>query len=101
MTGALTGGLYGLFALGLTLTWGVLHLINLAHFSFAFLAAYITYQLAVSWALDPLSTIVLSAPLFFLRPGHRLSALSTATPLGLSAVVDMYIRRVHYIRNAI
>ena len=45
VSGVLIGGLYGLLSLGLTLSWGLLHLINIAYFGLAFLSAYLTYHL--------------------------------------------------------
>ena len=41
LSGVFVGALYGLLGLGLSLSWGLLRLINLAHFAFAFLAAYL------------------------------------------------------------
>ncbi len=46
LSGIFVGALYGLMGLGLSLSWGLLRLINLAHFAFAFLAAYLCYQMA-------------------------------------------------------
>ncbi len=46
LSGAFVGALYGLLGLGLSLSWGLLRLINLAHFAFAFLAAYVCWQLS-------------------------------------------------------
>ena len=46
LSGIFVGSLYWLLGLGLGLSWGLLRLINLAHFAFAFLAAYLCYQLA-------------------------------------------------------
>ena len=43
ISGVLAGGLYGLLALGLSLSWGLLRLVNLGHFAIALLAAYLTY----------------------------------------------------------
>jgi branched-chain amino acid transport system permease protein len=45
VSGLLAGGLYGLLALGLSLSWGLLRLVNLTHFALALLGAYLTYQL--------------------------------------------------------
>ena len=53
MSGLLTGGLYGLLALGLSLSWGLLRLVNLAHFALALLGAYLTYQLGVTFHVPP------------------------------------------------
>ena len=64
LSGIFVGALYGLMGLGLSLSWGLLRLINLAHFAFAFLAAYLCYQLA-AFGVDPLLTLVGIVPLFF------------------------------------
>src|SRR5437764_13677341 len=64
LSGLFVGALYGLMGLGLSLSWGLLRLINLAHFAFAFLAAYLCYQLA-TLGMDPLLTLLLIVPLFF------------------------------------
>ncbi len=61
-TGVLLGGLYAIFALGLSLQWGLLHTINFAHFSFVFLAAYVTYELAANAGLDPVVTVLVTIP---------------------------------------
>jgi branched-chain amino acid transport system permease protein len=65
LSGVLTGGLYGLLGLGLSLSWGLLRLINLAHFALAFLGAYLTYALASGLDVDPLLTLVAIVPAFF------------------------------------
>jgi branched-chain amino acid transport system permease protein len=65
LSGVFIGSLYGLLGLGLGLAWGLLHVINLAHFGFAFLAAYLCYQLAGVGGMDPLATLALIVPLFF------------------------------------
>ena len=46
LSGVFIGALYGLLGLGLSLVWGLLGQINLAHFALAFLGAYLTYHLA-------------------------------------------------------
>jgi branched-chain amino acid transport system permease protein len=64
LSGIFIGALYGLLGLGLTLSWGLLRQINLAHFALVFLGAYLNYQLA-SAGLDPLLTLAVTAPAFF------------------------------------
>jgi branched-chain amino acid transport system permease protein len=64
LSGIFIGALYGLLGLGLTLCWGMLRQINLAHFALVFLGAYLTYQLAGA-GMDPLASLVLIAPAFF------------------------------------
>jgi len=66
LSGIFIGALYGLFGLGLSLSWGLLRLINLAHFALAFLGAYLAYQLSSSGAMDPLLTLLVIVPGFFL-----------------------------------
>jgi branched-chain amino acid transport system permease protein len=63
--GVLTGGLYALLASGLTLYFGVMRVVMVAHPAFLFLAAYTTYFLHETTGMDPLLTMVVTAPLFF------------------------------------
>lgn len=65
LNGVLTGSIYALVALGLTLIYGVLHIINFAHgalLSAALFAAFFAFKLA---GLDPYLAIFVLAPLFF------------------------------------
>jgi branched-chain amino acid transport system permease protein len=66
LSGVFIGALYGLLGLGLSLSWGLLRQINLAHFALAFLAAYLCYQLSTVGGMDPLVTLVAIVPGFFL-----------------------------------
>jgi branched-chain amino acid transport system permease protein len=67
INGVLTGGVYALVALGLTLIYGVLHIVNFAHGSLLMLAMFGAWML-VSWAgLDPYAALVpLTAIMFVL-----------------------------------
>ena len=65
LSGVFAGAVYGLLGLGLGLSWGLLRTINLAHFAFAFLSAYICYQLATVSHVDPLLTLAAIVPLMF------------------------------------
>lgn len=49
----------------MSLTWGLLRVINLANFALAFLGAYLTFQLATTLGLDPILTLVVIVPGFF------------------------------------
>jgi branched-chain amino acid transport system permease protein len=65
LNGLMTGAVYALVALGLTLVYGVLHIINFAHgalLSAAMFAAFFAYALL---GLDPYLAVFLLAPLFF------------------------------------
>jgi branched-chain amino acid transport system permease protein len=66
VAGILVGGLYALMAVGLSLTWGMLRIINLAHFGMILMSAYLTFELTTTLRVDPLLTIVVTAPLMFL-----------------------------------
>ncbi|HET8876725.1 MAG TPA: branched-chain amino acid ABC transporter permease [Casimicrobiaceae bacterium] len=103
LSGIFIGGLYGLLGLGLTLSWGLLHVINLAHFAFVFLAAYLCYQLASVGGVDPLLTLLLIVPLFavlgvavqWLLARFRVSALnSLLATFGITAIVEAGIQAV-------
>jgi branched-chain amino acid transport system permease protein len=62
--GILTGGVYALLASGLTLYFGVMRVVQIAHPAFLFLAAYLTYSLH-QVGVDPLLSMVVTVPLFF------------------------------------
>ena len=102
LSGVFVGALYGLMGLGLSLSWGLLKLINLAHFAFAFLAAYLCYQLA-SKGVDPLLTLVVIVPAFFaIGAGlHWVMARFKVTPFnsllltfGLMGIVEAIIQTI-------
>lgn len=63
--GLLLGGVYALVAGGLTLIFGVMRVINIAHGAFLMLAAFITYTLWSEVGIDPLVAILLTTPLIF------------------------------------
>jgi branched-chain amino acid transport system permease protein len=65
LSGVFIGGLYGLLGLGLSLSWGMLRQINLAHFALAFLGGYLTHQLTGVGHWDPLATLLVILPAFF------------------------------------
>ncbi len=66
ISGALIGGLFAVMALGLSLSWGMLRIINLAHFALILVGGYLTFQLATTARIDPLLTLVVTVPLLFL-----------------------------------
>jgi branched-chain amino acid transport system permease protein len=65
ISGVLAGGMYGLLALGLSLSWGLLRLVNLSHFALAFLAAYITYELGTTYHLAAWWSAAIVVPAMF------------------------------------
>jgi branched-chain amino acid transport system permease protein len=63
--GLLIGGVYALLASGLTLIFGVMNVINIAHGSFLILAAFLAYSLWHSTGMDPLVTVAITTPAMF------------------------------------
>jgi len=61
--GLLIGGVYALLASGLTLIFGVMNVINIAHGAFLILAAFLTYTIWDATGLDPLASIVITTPI--------------------------------------
>jgi branched-chain amino acid transport system permease protein len=66
VTGILTGGVYGLVAMGLTLIFGVLDIVNFAHGAFLALALYITVVMVNDLGVHLLLALVVSVPVMFL-----------------------------------
>jgi len=64
--GALGGSLFALMALGLSMGWGFLKNINLAHFAMILLGGYLTVDLATNLGMSPVATIVITVPLMFI-----------------------------------
>lgn len=63
--GILTGGVYALVALGLTLIYGVLHIVNFAHGSLLMVAMFGAWLLAAKAGLDPLIALPLMVVAMF------------------------------------
>ncbi|WP_338148028.1 branched-chain amino acid ABC transporter permease [Neoroseomonas oryzicola] len=66
LNGLLTGAVYGLVALGLTLVYGVLHIINFAHGALLTAAMYGAYVARTALGIDPYVAALPLAALFFL-----------------------------------
>ena len=60
--GALLGGLYALFAAGLSLIFGVMRLVNIAHGDLIVLSAYVALTTSVGLGLNPLLALVIVVP---------------------------------------
>src|SRR3954451_13889550 len=102
LSGIFVGALYSLMGLGLSLSWGLLRLINLAHFAFAFLAAYVCLQLATV-GIDPLLTLAGIVPAFFALGVllHWVMARFAVTPFnsllltfGLMGIIEAIIQSI-------
>jgi branched-chain amino acid transport system permease protein len=99
LNGLLTGAVYALVALGLTLIYGVLHIINFAHgalLSAALFAAFFAFRLL---GIDPYVAIFLLTPLFFVfgyalqrfiigPASHRDDRNMLLVTLGIAVVIE-------------
>src|SRR4051812_39579660 len=65
LNGLTTGAVYALIALGLTLIYGVLHIINFAHGALLMLALYGVFFLHQKLGIDPYAALPLMVPAMF------------------------------------
>jgi len=66
VSGVLTGSLYAMIGLGLTVVFGVMRIINLAHGDLVMLGMYGAFWSHVLWRVDPFLSLVIWVPLMFL-----------------------------------
>jgi branched-chain amino acid transport system permease protein len=99
LNGLAVGAIYALTALGLTLIYGVLHIINFAHGSLLMLALYAALFLYTLGGVDPYVAILVLMPLFFavgyllqrvvIQPAwHGRDENVLLVTLGLAIVID-------------
>src|SRR4029450_4120991 len=65
INGILLGGLYGLMALGMSLIWGVMNIVNIAHGALIMLGAYLTFWMFTLWGWDPFLSLPATIALLF------------------------------------
>jgi branched-chain amino acid transport system permease protein len=63
--GVLLGGLYALLAAGLTLYFGIMQVVMIAHSAFLILASYLAWYFREKTGLDPLLSLAITVPMFF------------------------------------
>src|SRR5256886_9463105 len=88
--GILLGGLYALFACGLSLLFGVVRVVNLAHGDFAVLAAYLALVVITTTHVAALLPFVLVAPLFALF-GYGVQRLIIQKSLEVSPLTTLLL----------
>jgi branched-chain amino acid transport system permease protein len=66
LQGVLTGGLYAMFAAGLSLIFGVMRLVNIAHGDLIVLAAYVSLMVTQGTGIDPLASLLFVLPIMAL-----------------------------------
>lgn len=104
--GTLLGGLYALFACGLSLMFGVMRIVNLAHGDLAVLAAFLAYSVMSATPLGAFWAVIVVLPMFALlgyalqrglfQRSLRVSPLSTLlVTFGLSVVIQNLLQQVY------
>ncbi|MEI2384820.1 branched-chain amino acid ABC transporter permease [Breoghania sp. JC706] len=99
LNGLTTGALYALVALGLTLIYGVLHIINFAHGALLMLGLYAVYYLNTRFGIDPYVCLLIVPPVMFAlgyvlqrgiigRASHGRDENILLVTLGLSIVIE-------------
>ena len=99
LNGLTTGAVYALIALGLTLIYGVLHIINFAHGAALMVALYAVYWLKARWGIDPYLALPLVVPAMFVlgyglqrgiinRASHGKDENILLVTLGLAIVLE-------------
>ena len=66
LQGVLIGGLYAMFAAGLSLIFGVMRLVNIAHGDLIVLAAYMSLMVTQGMGVNPLTSLLLVVPIMAL-----------------------------------
>jgi branched-chain amino acid transport system permease protein len=82
------GSLYGCIAIGFSLVWGVLNVINLVHGSMIVLGAYLAWGLYQSLSIPPWYVLAVAAPLFFVL-GYLLQRLLLNRVLAAPVLVTL------------
>ena len=66
VSGLLTGSLYAMIGIGLTVVFGVMRIINLAHGEMVMLGMFAAYFSQKLWGIDPFASVLVWAPVMFL-----------------------------------
>jgi branched-chain amino acid transport system permease protein len=86
LMGVMLGGLYALTALGLSMVFGVMRVINLAHGDLVVLASYGSYAVVTMLGMDPIVGLIVTIPaMFFLGVMIQKYLMSKAVTIGAEA----------------
>lgn len=88
--GVLLGGLYALFAAGLSLVFGIMRLVNLAHGDLIVLAAFLILVLVNGLGLNPFLAALIVMPLMFIA-GYALQAVLLNRTLGKDVLPPLLV----------
>jgi branched-chain amino acid transport system permease protein len=65
MAGLLLGGFYAAVTVGISISFGILDIVNIAHPAFIILGSYITYIVNAQFGLDPIVASIIALPAFY------------------------------------
>ena len=65
VSGLLLGGFYAAVTVGLSIAFGMLEIVNIAHPTFVMLGSFVAYAANLAWGLDPILAGIAAAPLFY------------------------------------
>jgi branched-chain amino acid transport system permease protein len=99
--GATLGGVYAVMAAGLTLIFGVMRIVNIAHAAFMLIGAYLSFWLFTRLDVDPIASIAIVMPILFvagmavyrllftrIADGHRFAEMTVLLTFALALVVE-------------
>ena len=66
IAGILLGGFYAAVTVGISISFGILDIVNIAHPAFIILGSYVAYIVNSQFGLDPIITSIIALPLFYL-----------------------------------
>jgi branched-chain amino acid transport system permease protein len=66
IAGILLGGFYAAVTVGISISFGILDIVNIAHPAFIILGSYVAYIVNSQFGLDPIVTSIIALPLFYL-----------------------------------
>jgi len=90
LQGVLLGGLYALYATGLSINFGIMRLVNLAHGDLIVAGAFLILALSTTVGLDPLSALAITLPIMF-AVGYGLQSLLLNHALGRDVLPPLLI----------
>ena len=65
IAGILLGGFYAAVTVGISIAFGILDIVNIAHPAFIILGSYIAYLINSHFGLDPILTSIIALPVFY------------------------------------
>src|SRR5699024_2226392 len=88
--GILLGGLYALMAMGLSLIFGVMRIVNFAHGEFVMIGMYLTFLLYSYFNLDAYLSILIVTPIMFLF-GLLINKILIKRLIGAAHVTQIFV----------